>query len=92
MTTAFSGPYVDTGLTSRGPFSPTATPAPVTDPPELGETRVYTKDRIDPPRSQDYSAQDGNTPKSFPPNSWQPGYDPYATDGGWASYLDNSGS
>jgi hypothetical protein len=90
MAAAFPGPYVDQSLTTRGPFSPTSAPAPVTDPADLGETRVYNTDRAQ-IRGQDYASQDGNTPKSFPPNSWQPGYDPYAADGGWASYLDNSG-
>ena len=92
MATAFSGPYVDQSLTNRAPFSPTSAPAAVTDPPELGETRVYTAGRIDPPRSQDYASQDGNTPKPFPGEvSEQVAYDPYANGGGVSSYLDNAG-
>lgn len=92
MATAFSGAYVDQSLTTRAPFSPQTLPDPVTDPPELGETRVYTNDRIDPPRLQDYSAQDGNTPKPFPGAvSNQVAYDPYADRGGVSSYLDNAG-
>jgi len=93
MSAAFPGPYVDQSLTNRAPYSSTPAPAAVTDPPELGETRVYSAGRIDPPRSQDYASQDGNTPKPFPGQvSDVVEYDPYANGGGVSSYLDNSGS
>ncbi len=93
MAAAFPGPYVDQSLTNRGPFPAQSLPAPVTDPPELGDTRAYTNDRIDPPRSQDYASQDGNTPKPFPGQvSDAVEYDPYANGGGVSSYLNNSGS
>ncbi len=92
MATAFPGPYVDQSITSRGPFSPQSLPAPVTDPADLGETRVYNNDRAQ-IRGQDYASQDGNTPKPFPGQvSDEVEYDPYANGGGVSAYLDNSGS
>lgn len=92
MAAAFPGPYVDTGLTTRGPFTPQSLPAPVTNPADLGQDRSYTVDRAQ-VRGQDYASQDGNTPKPFPGQvSDAVEYDPYANGGGVSSYLNNSGS
>ena len=89
MTVAFTGPYVDLGLSTRAPFAAQTLPAPVTNPRDLGENRTYRNDLSDSAREVDFSAQQAD-PKPFPPNKWEPGYDPYANGGGLATYLDNS--
>lgn len=91
MATAFPGPYTDQGITTRGPFSSTPAPAPVTNPRDLGSNRAYNVDMSAVPRTNDLSGQQ-QAAKPFPPSYWEPGYDPYATGGGWDTFLDNSGS
>lgn len=91
MPVAFSGPYVDPGLTTRAPFAAQSLPAPVTNARDLGENRTYRNDQADSAREVDLSAQQSD-PKPFPPNKWKPGYDPYANGGGLDTYLANSGS
>jgi hypothetical protein len=90
MATAFTGSYTDQSLTTRAPFTPQSLPAPVTNPRDLGENRTYRNDLADSARQVDLSAQQADS-KPFPPNKWEPGYDPYANGGGLEAYLDNSG-
>ena len=92
MAAAFSGPYVDTSLSTRAPFSQTAAPAPVTNPRDLSANRAYTVDQVAPARSQDYTSQQAD-PKPFPGAvSESSSYYPYANGGGVSSFLANSGS
>jgi len=91
MATAFSGPYVDQNITTRGPLSQNSTAEDVTNPRDLGENRAYREDLADSPRETDLSSQQADS-KPYPPNKWKPGYDPYANGGGLESYLDNSGA
>lgn len=89
MAQAFSGPYVDQGITQRGPFSQSSLAVDVKNPRDLGQNRAYAIDRNDPSRLQDYASQQTD-PKPFPgKNSSSSSYDPYATGGGVASYLEH---